>query len=239
MNLIEEHERERKLERRREQTRARNLAWVKSNPERHLENKRIWLKNNRERARETNRLWQKNNPEKTRESQRKQQNKPSARAMKYAANRRASERLTDGYLATLLNLRLSEVSASLLNLLRERLTIFRLGRQLKQAIAATKGKEMTQQKSETLIAGLGALAAVTTTGDLRRIVANAMLAHARGELSNSSLESLAKGLDSISASLHEEVKIAKLRNEMRLQGGRIAKPTDGDDDLGSLLIDSK
>ena len=220
MNLIEEHERERRLERRRDAARIR-------------------YQNNREKKLEASRIWSQNNRERVAEIKRASRNTPSGRASYEAGRASRRDRLTDGYLATLLNLRLSEVSASLLNLLRERLTIFRLGRQLKQAIAATKGKEMTQQKSETLIAGLGALAAVTTTGDLRRIVANAMLAHARGELSNSSLESLAKGLDSISASLHEEVKIAKLRNEMRLQGGRIAKPTDGDDDLGSLLIDSK
>lgn len=93
------------------------------------------------------------------------------------------------------------------------------------------------KSSETMEDALGNMMAVTTTGDLRRIVANAMLAHARGEVPNSSLESLAKGLDSISNSLQAEVKIAKLRYEMHSQGGNLGK-YDKDANLGQLGIGS-
>lgn len=89
--------------------------------------------------------------------------------------------------------------------------------------------------SPTMEDALGNLMAVTTTGDLRRIVANAMLAHIRGELAGSSLEQVSKGLDSISNSLQAEVKIAKLRREMHLQGGNLNK-FDKDGDLGTLAI---
>lgn len=89
--------------------------------------------------------------------------------------------------------------------------------------------------SNTMLEGLGNLAAVTTTGDLRRIVANSMLALARKEISTTDVETLAKGLDSISNSLQAEVKIAKLQLEMRAQGGALGKqePAAG---LGQLVI---
>ena len=79
------------------------------------------------------------------------------------------------------------------------------------------------QASNTLIDSLGTLAAVTTTGDLRRIVANSMLALARKEISRSDVESMAKGLESISNSLLAEVKLAKLQIEMRTTGGQLGK----------------
>lgn len=89
--------------------------------------------------------------------------------------------------------------------------------------------------SETMNEALGALAAVTTTGDLRRIVANAMLAHVRGEMSSATLEAVSKGLDSVSNSLQAEVKIARLRQEMHKAGGGLAVP-DKDAGLGQLAI---
>lgn len=90
--------------------------------------------------------------------------------------------------------------------------------------------------SETMQRALGSLSAITTTGDLRRIVANAMLAHARGEIANNTLESLAKGLDAVSNSLQAEVKIAKLRHEMRKQGGQLGKHDEPEAELGALGI---
>jgi hypothetical protein len=90
---------------------------------------------------------------------------------------------------------------------------------------------------ETMLEGLGNLASVTTTGDLRRIVANSMLALARKEIASSDVETLAKGLDSISNSLQAEVKLAKLQIEMRAQGGALGKQ-EATPGLGQLVIGS-
>jgi hypothetical protein len=89
--------------------------------------------------------------------------------------------------------------------------------------------------AQTLIDSLGTLAAVTTTGDLRRIVSNAMLALVRKEVSNTDLVSLSKGLDSITSSLQVEVNIEKVKTEMRRQAGRtiVADPESA---IGSLAI---
>lgn len=92
--------------------------------------------------------------------------------------------------------------------------------------------------SETMLEGLGNLAAVTTTGDLRRIVANSMLALVRKEISTGDVETLAKGLDSISSSLQAEVKLAKLQIEMHTQGGALGKKPENVPALGALAIGS-
>lgn len=56
---------------------------------------------------------------------------------------------------------------------------------------------------------------VATTGDLRRIVANSLLALARKEINTSDMEAMAKGLDSVSNSLHAEIRVAKASVELR------------------------
>ncbi len=93
--------------------------------------------------------------------------------------------------------------------------------------------------AQTLTESLGPLAAVTTTGDLRRIVSNAMLALARKEISATDFVALAKGLDAVSGSLQTEVNIAKARMEMLKNGGKLGGKGgggDGPEGLGSLPI---
>jgi len=86
--------------------------------------------------------------------------------------------------------------------------------------------------AHTLQESLGNLAEVTTQGDLRRIVANSLLALARKEISASDVEAMAKGLDSISNSLNAEIKVAKTAIELREKGANLGKVAH----LGSLLI---
>jgi len=89
--------------------------------------------------------------------------------------------------------------------------------------------------STTLNDSLSTMEAVTTTGDLRRIVANAMLALTRKEISATDFLSLAKGLDAISASLQTEVNIAKTRQMMLQQGGALTR-IPADVNLGQLTV---
>ncbi|MDR6216236.1 hypothetical protein [Paracidovorax wautersii] len=84
----------------------------------------------------------------------------------------------------------------------------------------------------TLIESLASMPQVTTQGDLRRIVSNALLALARKEISATDVEAMSKGLDSISNSLNAEVKVAKMSIEMRERGSDFGKVTR----LGELVI---
>ena len=86
--------------------------------------------------------------------------------------------------------------------------------------------------ANTLADSLGNLAEVTTQGDLRRIVANSLLALARKEISATDLEAMAKGLDSISNSLNAEIKVAKTAIELREKGANLGKVAH----MGSMLI---
>ena len=86
--------------------------------------------------------------------------------------------------------------------------------------------------SNTVLNALDDLRAVTTQGDLRRIVANSLLALARKEISATDVEAMAKGLDSISNSLNAEVKVARTQIELREKGGELGSVTH----LGRLLI---
>ena len=86
--------------------------------------------------------------------------------------------------------------------------------------------------SVTLLESLADMQAVETNGDLRRIVANTMLALVRKEVSATDLEALAKGLDSISNSLNAEVKVAKTRIELREKGADLGKVVH----LGRMVI---
>lgn len=84
----------------------------------------------------------------------------------------------------------------------------------------------------TLVESLENMPQVTTQGDLRRIVSNALLALARKEVSATDLEAMAKGLDSISNSLNAEVKVARTAMEMRDRGGDMGDVVE----LGNLII---
>ncbi len=88
------------------------------------------------------------------------------------------------------------------------------------------------KQAQTLIESLGTMAEVTTQGDIRRIVANSLLALVRKEISATDVEALAKGLDSISASLTAEIKVAKTAVELREKGGSLGDVVQ----LGTLLI---
>jgi hypothetical protein len=73
---------------------------------------------------------------------------------------------------------------------------------------------------------------VTTQGDLRRLVANSLLALARKEISATDVEAMAKGLDSISNSLNAEIRVAKTAIELREKGAQLGQVVQ----LGQLVI---
>ena len=73
---------------------------------------------------------------------------------------------------------------------------------------------------------------VATQGDLRRIVANSLLALVRKEISATDVEAMAKGLDAISNSLNAEIKVAKTTIELRERGADLGKIAH----LGQMLI---
>ena len=86
--------------------------------------------------------------------------------------------------------------------------------------------------SDKLLESLSGMKEVQSQGDLRRIVANSLLALARKEISSTDIEAMAKGMDSISNSLNAEVRVAKAKIELRNIGAGIGEVTQ----LGSLLI---
>lgn len=86
--------------------------------------------------------------------------------------------------------------------------------------------------SKTTLDAISDMTEVATTGDLRRIVGNQLLALARKEVSATDLEAMAKGLDSISNSLNAEIKVAKLKVDVRDFGQDIGNLTH----LGQLII---
>lgn len=86
--------------------------------------------------------------------------------------------------------------------------------------------------AKTLTESLENMEAVTTQGDLRRIVANSLLALARKEISATDVEAMAKGLDSISNSLNAEIKVAKTAIELREKGAQLGRVVQ----LGQLAI---
>lgn len=86
--------------------------------------------------------------------------------------------------------------------------------------------------SQTTLESLADMQQVSTGGDLRRIVANSMLALARKEISATDVEAMAKGLDSISNSLTAEIKVAKTSVELREKGANLGRVVQ----LGAMLI---
>lgn len=86
--------------------------------------------------------------------------------------------------------------------------------------------------AKTLTESLENMESVTTQGDLRRIVANSLLALARKEISATDVEAMAKGLDSISNSLNAEIKVAKTAIELREKGAQLGPVVQ----LGQLVI---
>jgi ribosomal 50S subunit-associated protein YjgA (DUF615 family) len=86
--------------------------------------------------------------------------------------------------------------------------------------------------SKTLIESLSDMDHVASSGDLRRIAANSLLALVRKEISATDIEAIAKAMDSITNSLNVEVKVIRTSIELRDKGADLGKVTA----LGSLLI---
>lgn len=86
--------------------------------------------------------------------------------------------------------------------------------------------------SSTALAASANITTVKTTGDLRTLVSNHLLALARGETGPTNLEAMAKALDSISNSLNTELKIAKAKIDVRELAANLGKETN----LGDMLI---
>lgn len=86
--------------------------------------------------------------------------------------------------------------------------------------------------AKTLVESVSDMEQVTTQGDLRRLVANSLLALARKEISATDVEAMAKGLDSISNSLNAEIKVAKTAIELREKGAQLGQVVQ----LGQLVI---
>lgn len=82
------------------------------------------------------------------------------------------------------------------------------------------------------MAALDSVEEIRTSGDLRRIVSNALLALARKEISATDVEAMAKGMDAISNSLNTEIKLARLDIDLRKSGGKLTETSE----LGKLLI---
>lgn len=87
------------------------------------------------------------------------------------------------------------------------------------------------KQAETMKA-MDDLTEIKTSGDLRRLVSNSLLALARKEISATDVVAMSKGLDSISASIDVEIKLAKLNLEMKVAGAEIPKQAE----MGRLLI---
>ena len=87
-------------------------------------------------------------------------------------------------------------------------------------------------KKAPTMSALDTLDEIRTSGDIRRVVSNALLALARKEISAADVEAMSKGMDAISNSLAVEVKLARLDMDLRRAGAEIAKTAE----LGKLLI---
>lgn len=87
-------------------------------------------------------------------------------------------------------------------------------------------------KKAPTITALDGMDEVRTSGDMRRIVGNMMLALARKEVSATDMEALAKGLDSVSNSMNAEVKKARLDMDLRKASQKVGDTAE----MGKLLI---
>jgi hypothetical protein len=86
--------------------------------------------------------------------------------------------------------------------------------------------------SKTVLEGLQDLDQISTLGDLRRVVGNSLLALARKEISATDVEAMGKGLDAISNSLNAEIKVARVKLDLRQTGGQMGEIVH----LGQTLI---
>lgn len=77
--------------------------------------------------------------------------------------------------------------------------------------------------SQNTLESLSDIGAVSTTGDVRRIGAQMLLALARKEIPAADVEAAAKMMAAQAALLSTEVKIAKAAIELREKGGQLTK----------------
>lgn len=88
------------------------------------------------------------------------------------------------------------------------------------------------RSSKTVDDSLGSLTRVNTTGDVRHLIATAMLAKLRGELSDEAMLAVAKGGDAMANMLSAEVKVVRAQIELRDKGGQLGNVAH----LGQMLI---
>lgn len=88
--------------------------------------------------------------------------------------------------------------------------------------------------SKDTLESLSDLTAITTLGDLRRVIAQTCLALARKEISANDVTAMAKAVDAVSASLMAEIALAKTRHELRGAGAELGKTVQ----FGQTLIGS-
>lgn len=88
--------------------------------------------------------------------------------------------------------------------------------------------------SQNTLESLADIGVVSTTGDVRRIGAQMLLALARKEIPAADVEAAAKMMASQAALLATEIKIAKAAIELREKGGNLTKLTT----LGRMVIGS-
>lgn len=87
--------------------------------------------------------------------------------------------------------------------------------------------------SKTIEDAFGDMSRLETTGDVRRLIATALMAKLRGELSDATMLSIAKGADSMANVLSSEVKAARAQVELRDKGASFGQVVH----LGQMLID--
>lgn len=77
--------------------------------------------------------------------------------------------------------------------------------------------------SQNTLDSLADMGQVATLGDVRRIIGQSLLALARKEISAGDVAAMSKGVDAIANSLHAEVALFKLKNDMREHGAELGK----------------
>lgn len=87
-------------------------------------------------------------------------------------------------------------------------------------------------KMATTMETMNDVTEIKTSGDIRRLVSNSLLALVRKEISATDVTALSKGLEAISGSIDVEIRLAKMNLELKAQGAEIAKTAE----MGRLLI---
>lgn len=75
--------------------------------------------------------------------------------------------------------------------------------------------------SQQTLESLADIQQVSTLGDVRRVIATSLLALARKEISATDVTAMAKGVEAIANTLKAEISLARVRHEMREQGGQL------------------